>query len=186
MKVAVVFGSHRRGGTNELIEQTIINANTAHEYDFIRMADNKIESCCSCYACGKTGECALPGNDNDRFRDVFDRLKKAEAILIITPVYSLIPSRLTALFERLTSVLYASGLMGKPENPLFGKKVAVVNYCSTKICDETEIKIIFQKFVMSGYSFTEVNYDYLNNSPEPNQKYGNVCEYIKDIVVNLH
>ncbi|HEX2952443.1 MAG TPA: flavodoxin family protein [Bacillota bacterium] len=184
--MAVVFASHRRDGTNGLIEKAIINANTVHDYDFIRMADNRIESCIACYACAKTGECALPSNDRDQFREVFDRLKKADAILIITPVYALIPSRLTALFERLTSVLYASGLMGKPENPLFGKKVAIVNYCSDGICDETELKIIFQKFVMSGYSFTEVKYHYLNNVLKPNEKYGDVCEYVRDIVVNLH
>lgn len=92
---------------------------------------------------------------------------------------------MTALFERLTSVLFFTGRIGKPENPLLNKKAAVVNYCSNKICDETQIKLIFQKFLMGGYSFTEVNYNFINNCPDPNEKYGDVCEYVKDIVMSL-
>ena len=55
MKVAVLFGSHRSSGTNEIIEKAILSVNTPHEYDFIRMADNRIEGCTSCYCCAKAG-----------------------------------------------------------------------------------------------------------------------------------
>ena len=185
MKVAVLFGSHRNSGTNEVIEKAILGLNTPHEFDFIRMADNRIESCSSCYCCVKAGKCVLPNSDSDKFENVFHRLIIADAILIITPVYSLIPSRLTALFERLTSVLFSTDLLGKPENPLWGKKAAIVNYCSNKICDETQIKLIFQKFLMSDFSYTEVNYNYINNCPNPNEKYSDVSEYVKDIVSSL-
>jgi multimeric flavodoxin WrbA len=149
------------------------------------MSDNRIEGCTSCYCCAKAGKCVLSNSDSDKFEDVYHRLISSDAILIITPVYSVIPSRLTALFERLTSVLFSTGLLGKPENPLCGKKVAVVNYCSNKICDETQIKLIFQKFLMSEYSYTDVNYNYINNCSNPNEKYGDVSEYVKDIVSNL-
>ena len=48
------------------------------------------------------------------------------------------------------------------------------------------LKYIFQKFVMTGYSFDAVNYEYINNCPNANEKYNyDICEYIKSIAVSL-
>ena len=185
MKIAIIFGSHRINGMNSKIEKMIKGLSLNHELDFIHMANSKIEGCISCHYCGKTGKCVLPESSADNFQQIFDRLVVADVIFIITPVYAMIPSRLTALFERLTSVLYDSGVMNTSKNPLLNKKVAIVSYCSNQICDEKELKIIFQKFVMTGYSFTAVNFDYLNNCANPNEIYENVIDYVKDIILHI-
>lgn len=182
MKIAVVFGSHRRTGKNKEIEDMLTNLKFDHELDIIRMADIKIEGCSSCYKCANEKECII----QDDFSSILNRLINADIIFIITPVYSAIPSKLTALFERLTSLLFATELMNTERNPLYGKGAAIFNYCSCGIVDETPIKLIFQKFLMKEYSFFEVNYMFINNCPNADEKYNhNVCEYIKDVVLSL-
>lgn len=177
MKIAVVFGSHRSLGKSKEIEEMLIGLPSLHEYDFIRMSEIDIQSCSVCNGCEKIKRCVM----NDEFNNILHRLIKAEIIMIITPVYTPIPSRLAALFEKLLSISFLN-----TEKPLKGKKTAIVYYCSTKICDETEIKMLFQKYLMDDYGFVKVDYNYINNESNPNEKYNNnVVEYVKDIVMNL-
>lgn len=143
-------------------------------FDFVHLANHKIEGCISCRRCGRTGHCVLPPSAEDKFQIVFDKLKTADAVFIISPVYAAIPSRLTAFFERLTSVLYESGTMNTDINPLLGRKVAIFSYCSSGICDETAIIIIFDKFVMKNYRFDITTYPYLNSDKNPKENYADI------------
>lgn len=106
-------------------------------------------------------------------------------IFIISPVYAAIPSRLTALFERLTSVLYDSGVMNTDVNPLLNKNVAIFNYCSCGICDDSSIKIIFDKFVMKNYKFDRSTYSYLNTSKKPQEEYADITSYVMSTLKKL-
>jgi len=182
LKIAVIFGSHRREGKNKEIEDMLISLNLPHELTFIRMADTQIFGCTSCYKCAKTNSCAL----DDDFESIFGKLVMADVIFIITPVYAVIPSRLTALFERLTSLLFSTKLMNTVNNPLLNKKVAIFSYCSSQICDEKDLKLIFQKFVMTGYRFDIVNYEYLNDFSNADEEFNHdICEYIKNVALSL-
>jgi len=107
----------------------------------------------------------------------------ANAVLIISPVYAGIPSRLTALFERMTSVLYDSGRMNTDKSPLLNKKVGIFSYCSSQICDDSALKLIFDKFVMKNYCFDVSTYPYLNDHDY--QRYNSIIDYVKDIVIQL-
>ena len=182
MKITVVFGSHRRTGKNKEIEDMLTGLPLGHELDFIRMADARINGCDSCFICGEEKACVI----KDDFAPILAKLSDADAIFILTPVYAPIPSKLTALFERLTSLLFASQLMNTTQNPLHGKPAAIFSYYSSGIADETGLKVIFQKFLMTGYSFHEVNYKYLNNCPNADEKYDrDICEYVKDVIVAM-
>lgn len=185
MRILVVFGSHRQGGTNAEIEKAMKSKSDKFDFNFVHLADHKIESCTSCHQCGKTGRCTLPISDYDRFQVIFDKMKTADAIFIISPVYAAIPSRLTALFERLTSVLYNSGVMNTDINPLLDKKAAIFSNCSCGICDDTPIKIIFDKFVMKNYRFDKSTYSYLNASKKPQDEYPNITAYVMSTLKQL-
>ena len=184
VRIAVVFGSQRNGGTHHKIEVMINNLDINHEFDFIRMAETKIEACVACEGCTSTGVCILPSGQYDMFHEVLHRLMRAEVIMIITPVYAPIPSRLTALFERLLSISFFSHEIGKLDKPLRGKRTTIVCYDSNKIGDDTQVKIIFQRFLMDDYSFINVDYAYINSQHNLNERYPNVIEYVKDIVIN--
>lgn len=139
MKILVIFASHRIGGKNQEIENAMRQYDNLFNFDFVHLADYRVESCRSCHKCAETGYCILPQNDNDRFQEIFDKMVDADAIFIISPVYANIPSRLTALFERLTSVLFDTGRINTDANPLLNKKAAVFSYCSCSICDDSNI-----------------------------------------------
>ena len=182
MKIAIVFASHRRAGKNKEIEDMITALSLPHSFDFIRLADINIKSCTSCYKCADEGKCII----DDNFTAVFKRLIIADCIFIISPVYAPIPSKLCALFERLTSLMFSTGSINSPANPLLGKKAAVFSYCSSGITDDSQIKLILQKFLMVGYSFHEVNFPYINRCAKPGDKYNNdIAAYVKDILLSL-
>jgi len=169
MKIAVVFGSHRIEGKNREIENTLRNSNFNHEFDFIRLAEIEI------------APTETPISSSDGFSDVLNRLVNADFILLAVSVYCPYPSKFVALMERLLDVSYQNS-----NKPLKGK-IAIVYYCSVKICDETPIKLLFQKYLMDDYRFDTPNYDkYTNNEPNPNEKYHNdVTQYVLDIVQKL-
>ena len=185
MKIAVIFGSQRRGGTHGKIEAMIHDLPISHEFDFIRMADIKIGACIACEGCAHTGHCILPPSGDDMFQTVLERLTGADVIFIITPVYAPIPSRLTALFERLLSISFFSHEIGKLERPLKGKRAAVICYDSGRIADATQIKVLFQRFLMDHYSFTKVDYAYENTLENPNEAFESVIEYARYVMLNL-
>ena len=178
MDILVIFGSHRLGGTNMEIEKSMQLMVDRFKFDFVHMADHKIEGCVSCHACSGTGKCILPVSQGDRFQEIFDKMVNADAIFIISPVYAGIPSRLTALFERLTSILYNGRMMNTASNPLSNKQVAIFSYCSCGICDDNAIKVIFDKFVMQNYRFDKSTYQYLNCSKNPQTEYADITSYV--------
>lgn len=185
MRIAVIFASHRIGGKNAEIENAMRQYEHLFDFDFIHLADNKIESCTSCHLCQNTGRCVLPQTENDAFQSIYDKMVSDDAIFIISPVYAGIPSRLTALMERLTSVLFDSGLMNTDRNPLLNKKVAIFSYCSSGICDDSNLKLIFDKFVMKGYRFDVSTYQYLNHSPDPKTEFHDITNYVIDTLQHL-
>lgn len=185
MKILVVFASHRIGGENSKIEQAMRKYENSFEFDFVHLADNRIESCTSCHQCAKAGFCILPQNSNDNFQRIFDKMIDADAIFIISPVYASIPSRLTALFERLTSVLFDTGRINTDNNPLLNKQAAIFSYCSCGICDDSEIKRIFDKFVMKNYRFDCTTYNYLNNEINPKEKFADITDYVINTLEKL-
>jgi multimeric flavodoxin WrbA len=178
MNIEVILGSQRVDGTCDQIEIEIKKLTTKNKYNFIKMSDVKIEACIACTQCSKTGQCVLPPNSNDMFQNILERLKIADTILVITPIYSPYPSKLVALMERLLSVSYFGYEFGKIERPLKNKKAAIFCYGSTKIEDEKQLKLLFQKYFMDKYSFTEVSYNYLNNENNPNSNYSSINEYV--------
>lgn len=186
MKIAVIFGSHRIGGKNAEIETAMRQYANVFDFDFIHMADNKVESCTSCHCCAKTGRCVLPQTKDDTFQEIFDKMVTADAVFIISPVYASIPSRLTALFERMTSVLFDPSVMNTDHNPLLNKKTALFSYCSSGICDDAPIKLIFDKFVMKNYRFDRTTYPYLNHEQNPQARYNNnITAYVIDTLLSL-
>lgn len=170
MKISVVFGSHRLDGKSKEIENEIQNLDTTHTFDFIRLAEMNISPTLT------------PLCENDMFDNILGRMVSSDVILLIIPAYCPYPAKFVALMERLLDVSYLN-----PNKPLLGKKTAIVYYCSTKICDETPLKILFQKYLMNDYSFYVPNYEnYINNEINPNLKYDNdVIKYVLDILKNI-
>lgn len=68
------------------------------ETELIQLAGQMIDPCKACWACGGQGNCV---HRKDPFREIFDKMKAADGILLGSPVYSAnISANMQALLER--------------------------------------------------------------------------------------
>lgn len=74
LKILVIFASHRIGGKNAEIENAMCRYISDFDFDFIHLAEHKVESCTSCHRCVQAGHCVLPPSDKDRFHEIFDKM----------------------------------------------------------------------------------------------------------------
>jgi len=86
MTVLIIDGSpHAKGGTNaslQIVEKELADSGVTVEYAHIGAL--AIRGCISCYACMKTGKCAIAG---DPVNATIELMKKADGIIIASPVY---------------------------------------------------------------------------------------------------
>lgn len=100
MKVLAINGSARKdGNTAILIKRVFEELNKEGiETERIQLAGQVIEPCKACWACGDQQNCV---HRKDNFRDIFDKMKEADGILLGSPVYSAnISANMQALLER--------------------------------------------------------------------------------------
>jgi len=111
MKIVGICASHRRGGSSyRLLEEAmkgVKEVNPTAETKIIELARLKISPCLSTCpeGCARiTFECAI----KDDLQTVFSEMKSADGILIASPRYFIVPSKLQALMERMYCVNYCT------------------------------------------------------------------------------
>ena len=100
MKVLAINSSARKDGNTAILINTVLEElNKAWiETEMIQLAGNVIEPCKACWACGGQGNCV---HRKDSFREVFEKMKEADGILLGSPVYSAnVSANMQALLER--------------------------------------------------------------------------------------
>ncbi len=100
MKVVAINGSARKSGNTALLIQTVFEALEIEgiETEMICLAGNVIQPCKACWACGGQGNCV---HHHDAFREILEKMKAADGILLGSPVYSAnISSSMQAVLER--------------------------------------------------------------------------------------
>lgn len=100
MKVLGINSSARKdGNTAHLMNKVLNELNKAgFETELTQLAGQIIEPCKACFACGGKGNCV---HNKDRFQELFNKMKDADAILLGSPVYSAnISANMQALLER--------------------------------------------------------------------------------------
>ena len=118
MKILGISGSHRKGQNSyKLLEESmngVKEVEPAAETKIVELAGLKIEPCIA--VCGPAGTCGKEPFKcilKDDLQMVFDEMKLADGVLIASPRYFIVPSKLQALIERLYCVNY----MTRSENP---------------------------------------------------------------------
>ena len=87
MKVLAINSSARKDGNTAILINTVLEElnKAGIETEMIQLAGNVIEPCKACWACGGQGNCV---HRKDSFREVFEKMKEADGILLGSPVYS--------------------------------------------------------------------------------------------------
>ena len=103
-KVLIISSTPRKGGNSDKLCDAFADGakEAGNKVEKVRIADMKIGYCTGCYACQKTGQCAI----KDDARGVIDKMMAADVIVLSSPVYFYsISAQLKALFDR-TVVVY--------------------------------------------------------------------------------
>ena len=110
--VLIISSSPRKGGNSDtLCDQFKKGAEERGNYaEKIRLAELNIDYCSACYACKKTGYCVK----NDDMKLVVEKLRKADVIVLATPVYFYTMSaQLKTMIDRTLGGAQQSGLENK-------------------------------------------------------------------------
>lgn len=100
MKVLAINGSARNNSNTGILIRTVFEElqKEGIETEVIELSGHVIEPCKACWACGEKGNCV---HHKDIFRDLFEKVKGAEGLLLGSPVYSAnISSSMQAVLER--------------------------------------------------------------------------------------
>lgn len=100
MKVLGINASARKDGNTAIIMKTVFaELNKAGiETELVQFAGSIIEPCKACWACTGKGNCV---HQRDEFRTVFEKMTKADGILLGSPVYSAnVSANMQAFLER--------------------------------------------------------------------------------------
>ena len=102
-KVLIISSTPRKGGNSDILcDEFAAGAKEAgNEVEKVRIADLKIGYCTGCYACQKTGKCAI----KDDAEGVVAKMLAADVVVLASPVYFYcISAQLKALFDRTVAV----------------------------------------------------------------------------------
>lgn len=100
MKVIGLSSSARKDGNTALLINTVFEElhKEGIETEMIQLAGQVIEPCKACWACGGKGNCV---HRKDTFREIFEKMKEADGILLGSPVYSAnVSANMQAFLER--------------------------------------------------------------------------------------
>lgn len=100
MKVLGINGSARKDGNTAILIKEVFKElqQAGIETELVELADQVVEPCRACFACAKTGSCVFR---NDAFVELFDKMVKADGILLGSPVYSAdVSAKMKAFLER--------------------------------------------------------------------------------------
>ena len=103
-KVLIISSTPRKGGNSDILCDAFAEGarEAGNDIEKVRIADLNIGYCTGCYACQKTGKCAI----KDDSQSVIDKMMAAEVIVLSSPVYFYsISAQLKALIDR-TVVIY--------------------------------------------------------------------------------
>jgi multimeric flavodoxin WrbA len=112
MKVLGIVGSMRKdGNTDKLVAAVLSGAKEAKSkirVQAVHLSELEIGPCRGCYdACAKTPyKCAV----KDDFQGLLQKMEEADGLVIGSPLYFPVPSRLIALCERLVCLAFFHGV----------------------------------------------------------------------------
>lgn len=85
MRILIISSSPRTAGNSEVLCERFAKgaSESGHEVETLLLRQMNIAPCHACYACMETHTCAI----QDDMKEVFQKLKDADVIVLASPVY---------------------------------------------------------------------------------------------------
>lgn len=135
-KIVAFIGSPRKNGNTAALVAEVVRGAVASgaQAKVYYLNDMHIRPCQSCFYCRSEDSCLI----EDDLKAVYAEIKKADAVIIGTPIYMFqVTAQTKTLFDRLFP------LMDVRFQPRFGKKKTVMIYAQGNP-DETAFKTAFE------------------------------------------
>lgn len=134
--------------TCEIIKKLV--EDKENKVDIIKLVEHKLKPCKFCGSCIKDGECTK----KDDFNDIFKKMKKSDIIYFVVPHYSIIPAKLTMIFEKINEIFY-TGWIKDPdfEWDLKDKKAFIIAHGGTNIKQMPEAERLYEKNIIDPMKF---------------------------------
>jgi len=104
MKALAINGSSRKGGnTADMLNVVLAElGKEGYETEHVQLAGSTVNACKACFGCAGRGNCVF---GNDIFQELYDKMVKADAIILGSSTYSAdVSSTLKAVIERASVV----------------------------------------------------------------------------------
>ncbi|WP_319780733.1 flavodoxin family protein [Maridesulfovibrio sp.] len=110
MYVLAINGSPRKGGNTEAMLNKVLEPlkDNGWETEFYQLGGKKIRGCMACMKCweNKDNQCVV---DNDKFNEVYEKMVRADAVVIGSPTYFAdVSAEIKALIDRAGLVALAN------------------------------------------------------------------------------
>jgi multimeric flavodoxin WrbA len=117
MKALGICGSLREdSNTNKIVEKVAVSSGC--EFELVYLTNMEVEPCTGCLSCMWTeGQCII----KDGMQELYDKIMKAEAIIIGSPTYYMNVSGAVKCFLDRKFALYFRGI-GPPGSPYTGQR----------------------------------------------------------------
>jgi RNA polymerase sigma factor (sigma-70 family) len=129
--VLILCGSHKKGGVSfevaQAVEKSFLKSSPGSTVTIRQLAEFQLLPCRVCYQCERLRKCSLA----DDFNTIYEECLEADVIVVVSPYYAPIPSKLSAFLERLMSISIAPMAFGRNPGrafPLQKKWCAVLNF----------------------------------------------------------
>lgn len=109
MKVLAIMGSPRKKGNTfkavERVKNTLVNMDEKLDFEFLFLADCRLEMCKGCFTCFAKGEDKCPLKDE---RDlIYSKMMEADGIIIAAPTYAMgVPALMKNFIDRFAYTLH--------------------------------------------------------------------------------
>ncbi len=145
MKAVAINGSPRKGGNTEILLKKVLAPLVAAgwETEFIQLGGAPIRGCRACYHCfdAKDSRC---GQKDDCFNECFEKMVRADAILLGSPTY------FTDVSAEMKALLDRAGLVALANGGLFRGKIGAAVVAVRRGGGTHAFDTINHMFLMSG------------------------------------
>jgi len=124
-----IIGKGLKNGTSyevcEIIINEIIKISQKVDSNIIELKNQAIQSCVGCGKCYHSHRCVF----DDDFNNIYVEIIKSDLVFIVSPHYAPIPSKLSALLEKMEQITFLHwGKDNNYQSEVYGKKVGVISH----------------------------------------------------------
>lgn len=182
MKVLAINGSARKDGNTAILIHTVFKElhQAGIETEMVQLSGKIIEPCKACWACRGRKNCV---HGKDLFQEIFEKMTKADGIILGSPVYTAnISANMQAFLERASVVTD----MNRSEN-LFQHKVGAAVTTARRGGALTTLDTMYHFFMLQnmfvvGSSYWAFGYGQM---PGDVQKDGEGLDTMKNLGQNM-